>query len=141
MPEAPDLEVIKDSLNRRVPGLVVEGARVLKPLELRVLTPSDMARDVVGRSILGCRRRGKFLLLDLSEARMLVINPMLTGTLWLCHPSVRILKRTSFALSLSDGNELRYLDETQMGMAYYIDSSQLVGFQRLLDTSGPERLG
>ena len=125
MPEAPDLEVIKDFLNQRARGLVVERARVLKPLELRVLSPNDFAQDIVGSSFIGFSRRGKFLLMELSAARMLVVNPMLTGAIQLCRPSVRMAKKTSFLLSLSNGQELRYLDETQMGMAYYITSSQL----------------
>ena len=43
MPEAPDLEVIKEVLARRVKGLAVEQARVLRPLELRVLTSTDFS--------------------------------------------------------------------------------------------------
>ena len=44
MPEAPDLEVIKEALARRVKGLAVEQARALRPLELRVLTSTDFLR-------------------------------------------------------------------------------------------------
>ena len=75
----------------------------------------------------------------LTGERMLVVNPMLTGALRLCGPSERVAKRTSFVLSLSDGSELRYLDETQMGMAYYIDSSQLMEIPRLGE-QGPDVL-
>ena len=131
MPEAPDLEVIKEVLARRVKGLAVEQARVLRPLELRVLTSTDFSGDVAGRSFLDFSRRGKFLLMALSGERMLVVNPMLTGALRLCRPSERVAKRTSFLLSLSDGSEIRYLDETQMGMAYYIHTSQLEEIPRL----------
>lgn len=131
MPEAPDLEVIKEVLDRRVKGLGIQEARVLKPLELRVLTPEGIAEDAAGRSFLDFSRRGKFLLMRLSGERMLVINPMLTGALRLCSPSERLAKRTAFTLSLSDGCELRYLDETQMGMAYYIESSRLAEIPRL----------
>ena len=48
MPEAPDLEVVKEVLARRVKGLAVEQARVLRPLELRVLTSTDFSGDVAG---------------------------------------------------------------------------------------------
>ena len=139
MPEAPDLEVIKDFLNQRVMGLEVEQAQVLKPLELRVLTPTDFTQDVVDRSFVGFSRRGKFLLMELSAERMLVVNPMLTGAIRLCPPSVRLAKKTSFLMSLSNGKELRYLDETQMGMAYYITSSQLAQVPRLIE-QGPDVL-
>jgi formamidopyrimidine-DNA glycosylase len=70
---------------------------------------------------------------------MLVVNPMLTGAIQFCPPSVRLAKKTSFLLSLSDGRELRYLDETQMGMAYYITSSQLGQVPRM-NEQGPDVL-
>ena len=139
MPEAPDLEVIKDVLERRVRGLSISGARVLKPLELRVLATNDFARDVTGRCILGFTRRGKFLIADLSDDRALVINPMLTGAVQLCSPSTRIAKRTSFLLDLADGSQLRYLDDTQMGMAYYVNASRIEEVPRLAE-QGPDVL-
>ena len=139
MPEAPDLEVIKDVLNRRVRGLAISGARVLKPLELRVLASDDFVSDVVSRSVEGFTRRGKFLIAGLSDDRALVINPMLTGAVQLCPPSTRIAKRTSFLLDLADGSQLRYLDDTQMGMAYYVSASRLDEVPRL-DEQGPDVL-
>ena len=139
MPEAPDLEVVKDVLNQRIRGLVVDDAQVLRPLELRVLTPADFVQDVIGRSLLQFSRRGKFLLADLSEERALVINPMLTGAVQICSPSTRLAKKTSFLLSLSDGTQLRYLDETQMGMAYYVEASRLGEVPRLSE-QGPDVL-
>ena len=139
MPEAPDLEVVKDVLNQRIRGLVVDDAQVLRPLELRVLTTADFVQDVIGRSLLQFSRRGKFLLADLSEERALVINPMLTGAVQICSPSTRLAKKTSFLLSLSDGTQLRYLDETQMGMAYYVEASRLAEVPRLSE-QGPDVL-
>ena len=139
MPEAPDLEVVKDVLNQRIRSLVVDDAQVLRPLELRVLTPADFVQDVIGRSLLQFSRRGKFLLADLSEERALVINPMLTGAVQICSPSTRLAKKTSFLLSLSDGTQLRYLDETQMGMAYYVEASRLAEVPRLSE-QGPDVL-
>ena len=139
MPEAPDLEVIKDVLNRRVRGLEITAARILKPLELRVLTTDGFLSDVPARSVLGFTRRGKFLIAELSGERTLVINPMLTGAVQLCPPSTRIAKRTSFLLDLADRSQLRYLDETQMGMAYYVHTSRLEDVPRLAE-QGPDVL-
>lgn len=139
MPEAPDLEVIKDVLNRRVRGLEIAGARVLKPLELRVLAADDFVGDVTSRTIEGFSRKGKFLIADLSGDRALVINPMLTGALQLCPPSTRIATRTSFLLDIADGSQLRYLDDTQMGMAYYVHTSRMGDVPRLSE-QGPDVL-
>ena len=119
MPEAPDLEVIKEFLNREVQGTVVESTKVLRPTVLRSLA-GDLVSDIPGRTFGPFHRRGKFLLGELSGDRYLVINPMLTGALQYCEPKVRVLKKTYFTLELSGGVELRYLDDRQMGLVYYV---------------------
>ena len=130
MPEAPDLEVIKDYLNQRVRGRAVASAQVLRPTVLRPLA-GDLAADLPGRTLCQFRREGKFLLAELSGDRWLVINPMLTGALQHCEPKTRVWKRTSFILGLDDGRELRYLDDRQMGMVYYVDGPGLEEIARL----------
>ncbi len=110
MPEAPDLEVIREVLTRRVVGREIACARVLRPTVLRSLVAPDFSGDISGRTIKGVSRRGKFLLLEITGARLLVINPMLTGAFQLCPPRQRIYKRTCIILGLSDDLELRYLE-------------------------------
>ena len=130
MPEAPDLEVIKEFLNRRVQGQRVESARVLRPTVLRSLA-GDFPSDVQGRTFGPFHRRGKFLLGELLENRWLVINPMLTGAIQYCEKSVRVLKKTCFALTLEEGREIRYLDDRQMGLVYYVTEDQMPEVPRL----------
>ena len=83
MPEAPDLEVVKDYLNEHVRGQTVESARVLRPTVLRALA-GEFSADISGRTLGTFERRGKFLLTRLSGERWLVINPMLTGAIQYC---------------------------------------------------------
>ena len=148
MPEAPELEVVKDFLAAKAVGAVVEAAAEVRPGILRSLR-GDMAEDIRGRRLEGVGRRGKFILIDLSGLdasgddlageRMLVINPMLTGALQYCLPSQRVYKRTYITLALSNGHELRYLDEKRMGMAYYCDAGQAGEIPRL-NEQGPDAL-
>lgn len=138
MPEAPDLEVIKDYLNHRTAGLVVCSAKVLRPTVMRSLA-GDFPTDVQGRTLDEFRRQGKFLLAQLSGDRLLVVNPMLTGAFQYCGSSERLYKRTCFILSLSNDRELRYLDDRQMGIAYYVDDESLSQVPRLGE-QGPDVL-
>ena len=130
MPEAPDLEVIKDYLNRHVKGTVIDTARVLRPTVLRPMA-GDLAEDLPGRALAQFRREGKFLICELTGDRWLAINPMLTGAVQHCEPKARVYKRTSLVLELDSRMELRYLDDRQMGMVYYVDTAQLEGIYRL----------
>ena len=138
MPEAPDLEVIKEFLNERARGLKVQSATVVRHVVLRSLV-GDLTSDIGGRTLEEFRRRGKFLLSQLSGDRLLVVNPMLTGALQYCAPSERVYKRTCFILSISNGQELRYLDDRQMGMVYYISGDQLSQVPRFSE-QGPDVL-
>ena len=138
MPEAPELEVVKDFLADNVVGVEIDAAAVLKPSVLRSLC-GDIAQDMPGRSIEGVERRGKFILLTLSGGRMLSINPMLTGALQYCAPKQRVYKRTCLTFALSNGSELRYIDDKQMGMVYYVSEKQLGDIPRLHE-QGPDVL-
>ena len=138
MPEAPDLEVIKDFLNSKIRGSRIDKADVLKPTVLRSLA-GDFCVDIKNRTFDVVRRRGKFLLIELSEDRHLVINPMLTGVLQLCQAQEQTQKRTCLTLSLERGQELRYLDDRQMGMVYYVSGDQMSQVPRLHE-QGPDVL-
>lgn len=124
MPEAPELEVTKDFLNLRASGSKVLVASILRPGVLRPVV-ADFEADAPGRVLEGVRRRGKFLLVDLSGERILVINPMLAGALQYCKPSARVYKKTFIVLKLSNGFELRYLDDREMGRLYYTTEERL----------------
>ena len=123
MPEAPDLEVIKDYLNANLKDLPVQACKVLRPTVVRSLA-AEVVSDLPGRLFLDAQRRGKFLTLRFSGGRSLVINPMLTGALQHCQESERVQKKTCVVLGLAGGMELRYLDDRQMGKVYYINNGE-----------------
>lgn len=139
MPEAPELQVVKEVLLKRLPGQSVTDARVIKPTVLRSLANPDFAADIAGRSFEDVQRYGKSLTLHLSGDRLLSVFPMLTGALHYCAPEVRVSKTTCFVLSLSSGNELRYMDDKQMGVAYYLSTNQVPEVRRM-DETGPDVL-
>jgi formamidopyrimidine-DNA glycosylase len=139
MPEAPDLEVIKEILIRQILGRDVAEVRVVRPTVLRSLASQDFSSHLIGRTVSNVARRGKFLLLTLSGDTVLAINPMLTGTIQLCKPSDRLYKRTCLVLALGDDLELRYLDDRQMGKLYYVETDRLDLVPGLND-QGPDAL-
>ena len=126
MPEAPDLEVIKDYLNANLKDAPVSSCKILRPTVVRSLA-AEVTGDLPGRTLLDTQRRGKFLTLRFSGGRSLVINPMLTGALQHCHESVHVQKKTCMMLNISCKMGLRYLDDRQMGKVYYIDNGETWG--------------
>lgn len=138
MPEAPELEVVKDFLAESIIGVKIDAISVLKPSVLRSLC-GDIAQDMPGRAFESVERRGKFILFGISGGRLLSINPMLTGALQYCVPKQRVYKRTCLRFTLSDGRDLRYIDDKQMGMVYYVGDEQVAEIPRLHE-QGPDVL-
>jgi formamidopyrimidine-DNA glycosylase len=138
MPEIPDLEIIKQFLNERLPGKEVQRAEELRPAMVRNLAGESFATDVIGRRFGTLTRRGKMLTFPLEPDRLLVVHPMLTGAFRYCPPSTKTTKATFFYLG-GDGFDLRYLDDRQMGLVYYVRPAQMSLVPRY-DDQGPDAL-
>ena len=148
MPELPELEVVREVLERRVVGETIAGVEVSPaggPIVVRDLTFDGFARGLTGAAFTDVNRRGKFLVLSLKRAGAsvldaplrLVFNPKLTGRLQLAAPGDKRHPKTHVVLSLSGGDELRYVDQKTMGQVYLTrDTTQISDYFEM----GPEPL-
>lgn len=121
MPELPELEVVREVLKRRVVGQTVTAVEVLPPggpIVVRDLTREGFEVGLTGATLTDVARRGKFLILTFDPTLYLVINPKLTGRLQLATPGERQRANTCVRLTLSGGEELRYVDQKTMGQLY-----------------------
>ena len=121
MPELPELEVVREVLGRRVVGQTVTAVEVSPPggpIVARDLTRQGFEAGLTGATVTGVERRGKFLVLTFDPTLYLVINPKLTGRLQLATPGERRRANTCVRLTLSGGDELRYVDQKTMGQLY-----------------------
>ena len=88
MPALPELEVVQEVLNRRLPGQTIVSAEVIppgRPIVVRDLTGTGFGAALAGATFESIARRGKFLVFTLAHGGgallWLVINPKLTGRL------------------------------------------------------------
>ena len=80
MPELPEAETIVRGLRPHLEGRRMDAVQVLKPDVLR--TPSGaFARAVEGRTVLSVGRRGKNVVVTLSDGSVLAVNLGMTGRL------------------------------------------------------------
>jgi formamidopyrimidine-DNA glycosylase len=68
---------------------------------------------------------GKLLFFELSDDRVVLINPMLTGGLRYTAPGEKLLKSVTVTFDIDNGHQLRYFDLKQMGMVYYLRPDQV----------------
>jgi len=82
VPELPDIEVYRESLEARILGQTLERVRLGNPFLLRTATPPIAA--VAGKKVVGLRRIGKRIVIALEGDLFLVIHLMIAGRLhWL----------------------------------------------------------
>jgi formamidopyrimidine-DNA glycosylase len=139
MPEAPDLYVIRDFLEPKLVGRKVVAAVERKPLVLRNMTGLKWVEDVAGREFTGIVRKGKLLVFELGDERLMIVSPMLTGGFRYCPPEQRMEAAAILVFDLDDGQQLRYFDQKRMGQVYYLHPSKREEIVRL-ENQGPDVL-
>ncbi len=135
MPELPEVETIVRGLRPTLPGKTIEQIRVLHPDVLRQ-PRRDFSARLKGRIFESVQRRGKNIVLSLTEGVVLVVNLGMTGRLvWAgdaartTHPAARF--------TLNDGPVLVYDDVRRFGRLEAMDETAwALRDQRL----GPEPL-
>ena len=74
MPELPEVETIKNELLPRVMGRQFIGVGVYDDKPIRQSTVREFCYKLVGQSIKGLERRGKYLIFHLSGGQVLVVQ-------------------------------------------------------------------
>ena len=79
MPELPDLTIYLEHLQQRIVGTGLEAIRLASPFVLRTVEPTIEA--VCARSVVGCSRLAKQLVIELDGDYFVVVHLMISGRL------------------------------------------------------------
>ncbi len=135
MPELPEVEVTRQSFAARIEGAVVQMAWLGKPLRW------PMGCDPVelqGRTVLQVRRRGKYLLLDLSHG-LLLVHLGMSGSLVFGEQLPERGPHDHFELLTSRGR-LRLHDPRRFGAVVFASDEDAPVARKLLGRLGMEPL-
>ena len=136
MPEIPDMEVIHGFLSGRLRDRDMESVETSVPWLIRSTEGLD---SLVGHAFTGVRRRGKFLVFDTDDERVLVVNPMLSGRFTWAEAGERERTGNYVTISFTGRPRLCYTGARRMGRWYLIgaeDLDSVPGFPEL----GPDAL-
>jgi formamidopyrimidine-DNA glycosylase len=115
MPELPEVETVKRTLNELVVGKTIDRVTVLLPRIIqRPLDIEQFQTMLIGESIQGIERRGKFLRFVLDHWVM-VSHLRMEGRYGLYRKEEEVEKHTHVIFHFTDGTELRYKDVRQFG--------------------------
>ncbi|MEJ2147947.1 MAG: bifunctional DNA-formamidopyrimidine glycosylase/DNA-(apurinic or apyrimidinic site) lyase [Chloroflexota bacterium] len=129
MPELPEVEIVVRGLRPDLTGRRVVSVESTWPRLIVDWPLEAFAARLIGQQIAGLRRRGKYIICDLSDDTLL-IHLKMTGRLYVVAPeesneSDRWLR---VVFGLDDGRELRFSDLRKFGRVYLVpDAGQVVG--------------
>src|SRR3989442_13504734 len=108
MPELPEVEATARSLKRLLRGTVVSSVDVRLATSVRTHSADAFARLLTGKRIERVGRRGKTLILTLSEGWTLLVHFRLWGIVRFSRMAVVPDAQTAVVIALTDGSRSRW---------------------------------
>jgi formamidopyrimidine-DNA glycosylase len=118
MPELPEVEVVRQGLQRWVTGRTIDRVDVLHPRPLRrhVAGPDDFAARLSGAAVSDVVRRGKYLWLELDTGEALLAHLGMSGQLLMSNAGTAPQRHLRATLTFDDGGpEVRFADQRMFG--------------------------
>ncbi|MCH7759084.1 DNA-formamidopyrimidine glycosylase [Patescibacteria group bacterium] len=143
MPELPEVETIKRQLVNRIQGKRIQKIEIKLAKMIKDRSVAFFKRQVIGTKIKGIKRRGKLIIINLSNDYSLVIHLKLSGQLIYQsqdrRPDLTKIKYNHLVYYFSDGSKLFHNDLRQFGYVKLVKTVELKKIP-LLKNYGPEPL-
>lgn len=119
------METVRRTLQPKLTGLKFTGAQVLLPKIIRTPDPDEFKEILKDKKILNLGRRGKYLLINLSNGYTLAVHLRMTGRLVYCNGDRPVSKHTHVVLHLNNGCQLQFTDIRQFGRMWLAPTSSM----------------
>lgn len=116
MPELPEVELVARALDRLIAGRRFASAKLLRAGLAPENTPREFARALRGARVERVGRRGKHILAETDNGRVLITHLRMTGRFVLLRPRAPLPKHTHALFRLDDGRRLAFTDQRHFGM-------------------------
>lgn len=124
MPELPEVETVKRIIEPQVKGQKILSVDV-RNIQVIAYPETDVFRELlVGRTITGMSRRGKFLSVELNGGDKVYLHLRMTGQLLVTPRDYPMEKHTHLIMELSGGSQIRYIDVRRFGRFWYLKSGE-----------------
>jgi formamidopyrimidine-DNA glycosylase len=148
MPELPEVEIVRQSLNKKIKGKKVIKV-IVKNRNLRFKVPINFAKILKNQKIVKVDRFSKYLILHLSNKAICLIHLGMSGTIHLIYKnkknlksnasfyfSINLPKKHNHIIILFDKLKLVYNDPRRFGFFEIIKDPQ--SLEKRLNKLGPE---
>jgi formamidopyrimidine-DNA glycosylase len=141
MPELPEVETVMRGLAARLEGRVLKRAALARG-DLRRLIPPGFAARLTGAKVESFRRRGKYILMRLSEGSSVLIHLGMSGRMAIHgphDPPPSPAKHEHLVMETDDGWRVGFIDPRRFGLLDLVDTAA-EDAHPLLAGMGPEPL-
>ena len=139
MPELPEVEVLRRSLEPHLVGDRIERVEVTNASLREPVDVPRLRRAARGREVVALRRRSKYLLIDLEGGWTVVVHLGMSGRLTLAPAAVPPELHEHVAFHLRSGRRLRFRDPRRFGVVFAAKTAELEADPHFVHL-GPEPL-
>ena len=140
MPELPEVETVRASLEPAVVGRRFERVEIVDPRLTRPLDPNEVAAELGGEVVESLERRGKYLVFRFRTGRVLLIHLRMTGSLGHHrNGSLPDDPHRRAVVKLDDGSDITYRDVRRFGTWLLLEPGEEAPY--LTERVGEEPLG
>jgi formamidopyrimidine-DNA glycosylase len=134
VPELPEVEHVVRALRPRIVGRQIIATEVRLPKLITPTSPALFNRKLKGATITGVSRRGKFILIELDNDRVLAVHLRMTGKFLYLSADDELPKHAHAILYFDNERRLVFRDQRKFGVM------KLVARARLCKTKGISEL-
>jgi formamidopyrimidine-DNA glycosylase len=124
VPELPEVETIKSELSPHIIGNRFTGVTICDAKPVRQPSVEEFRKNLIGKRIISLKRRGKYLIFQLSGSVALVIHLKMSGALLL--NSGQADRHTRVIFHFDNGSQLIFTDRRRLGSIWLTENEQLI---------------
>jgi len=126
VPELPEVETVRTSLEPVLLGRTFERVAIDDPRLTRPFDPQAVARELEGERVASVERRGKYLVVRFESGRVLLVHLRMTGSFRHVPAGVPADgPHTRAVVRLDDGSDVAYRDVRRFGTWLLVEPSEL----------------
>src|SRR5438094_7985982 len=125
MPELPEVETVRMSLEPKLVGRRFEDVEILDSRLTRPTDPAEVAAELTGERVAAVDRRGKYLIVRFESGLVLLIHLRMTGSLAHSRNGASANSHVRAVVRLDDGSDVAYRDVRRFGTWLVLRADEL----------------
>lgn len=140
MPELPEVETVRRALLPHLQGARLGRVRTFTPSLRHPLDAEALSRHIRRRAVRDLRRLGKYLVLELTSQRALLLHLGMSGAFRVVPSNEPVGPHERYTIGLGGSRELRFVDPRRFGVAEPVDLPDVGSWPDELAHLGPDAL-